>query len=141
MPGRMSDMDTHAILNNRFGAVATSPAATYYLGLSTTAPASDGTGVTEPVSGATANGYARLAVANNTTNFPNAANRQKSNGAAFTMGTATADWGVITHFVLFDNLTGGALRAYGPLDAPVTIVTGDTPTFPIGSIVITSPNT
>lgn len=138
MAGRFSTTDVHMLLNNRLGNVAVTAVATHYLGLSTTAPAVDGTGVTEPVG----NGYARVAIANNTTNWPNAANRQKSNGAAFTFPTATpAGWGTITHFVLFDALTGGAVRAYGPLDTPTVVAAGETRSFPPGSIVVTAPST
>lgn len=141
MAGRLSDQDSHIVLNNRFGAVTATTTATHWLGLSTTTPTSDGAGVTEPVG----NGYARVQVPNNTTNWPNAAGRQKSNGAAFTFPTATpAGWGTITHFVLFDSQTGTAatnVRAYGPLNAATVVAAGETRSFPIGSIVITAPGT
>lgn len=138
MAGRLSTTDVHVMLNNRFGAAAATATATHYLGLSTTTPAVDGTGVTEPVG----NGYARVAITNNTTNWPAASGRSKSNGAAFTFPTATgAGWGTITHFVLFDASTGGAVRAYGPLATPTTVAAGETRTFPAGSITISSPST
>lgn len=138
MAGRMTNTDTHLVLNNRFGSATATLVATYYLGLSTTTPAVDGTGATEP----SGNGYARVAITNNTTNWPAAANRVKSNGVVFTFPTATpAGWGDATHFLLYDALTGGNLRAYGPLTgSPVTIAAGETRAFPVGSIVITAPS-
>lgn len=136
MAGRFSTTDVHQMLNNRLGNVAVTAVATHYLALSTTTPAVDGTGVTEPVG----NGYARVPITNNTTNWPNAAARVKSNGVAFTFPTATGGWGVITHFVLYDAATGGSVRAYGPLDTPTDILSGETRSFPPGSIVVTAPS-
>lgn len=139
MAGRLTNTDTNLILNNRFGAVSIGTVtANYHLGLSSTTPAADGTGATEPVG----NGYARILVANTATNWPNTTNRIKSNGAAFTFSTASGTgWGLITYFLLYDAATGGVLRAYGPLDTAVTIAAGETRAFPIGSIVITAPST
>lgn len=136
MAGRLTTTEAHIILNNRFGLVAVTTVATYHVGLSKTAPAVDGTGVTEPVGG----GYARVPFTNNTANWPAAANRTKSNGAAVVFATATADWGTITHFVLYDAASGGTLRAYGPLDTPQAVVTGETRSFPIGSLIISMPS-
>lgn len=142
MAGRFTDADARLLLNNRLGAATATTTATHYLGLSTTTPAADGTGVTEPVG----NGYARVAITNNTTNWPTVTSgRSKSNGVAFTFPTATpAGWGDVTHFVLFDHLTNSAaanVRAYGPITgAPVTIAAGETRSFPVGSIVVTAPS-
>jgi hypothetical protein len=54
------------ILDHLFGATTYTAPATLYFGLSTTTIYPDGSGITEPV----ANAYTRVAVANNTTNFP-----------------------------------------------------------------------
>ena len=143
MAGRLSDQDTQAVLNNRFGGVTATATGTHYIGLSTTTPASDGSGVTEP----SGNGYARIAVTNNTTNWPSISGttRVKTNGTAFTFPTATpSGWGAITHFVVFDHLTNATaanVRAYGPITGgPVTVAAGETRAFPVGSLTITAPN-
>lgn len=87
----------------------------YYIGLSTSTPNADGTNVSEPPS--TYN-YARVAldclsepedgVVTNTLNidFP------ESEGGS---------WGTVTHFVIYDSLTGGNLLMYGELTTPRVI--------------------
>lgn len=60
-----------------------------------------------------------------------------SNTALVIFTTATANWGVITHFAIRDALTGGNLIYYGALATPRTILTGDTMTVPIGNIEVT----
>jgi hypothetical protein len=133
--GRLSDDDANNMLDVRFGGVASSAPATYYVGLSTTAPTNTGTNVTEPSGGA----YARVAVTNDTTNFPAASGRAKSNGTVVTYPTATADWGTLTHFVLYDAATGGSMRAWGALATPQAVASGATADFPVGSLTITAP--
>lgn len=139
MTGRLTNTDAVAILNNRFGATSMPTAtSTHYIGLSTTQPLSDGTGVTEPVG----NGYARQAIANNTTNWPTIAapTRTKVNGTSIVFPTATGTgWGTVGWFVLYDAVTGGVCRAYGDLAAPVTIAAGETRAFPAGSLSIVMP--
>lgn len=142
MAGRLTNTDTMAILNNRFGGSAMPAAPTYYyIGLSTTAPNPDGTGVTEVViGGATPNGYARVALQNIAANWT-AGSRSKSNAVPVTFPTASIGWGVITHFLMWDASTGGALRAYGLLDAPVDILAGETRSFPVGAMIVAAPGT
>ena len=124
--GRLSDADANNMLDSRFGSVAVAIPATYYVGLSTTLPTNTGTNVTEPSGGL----YARVAVTNNATNFPAAAARSKSNGTVITFPTASASWGTVTHFVLYDASTGGVFRAWGALAAAQAIASGGTPTSP-----------
>lgn len=89
MPGRITTPAVQAMLNHRFGqAYMYAAPYTYFVGLSTTQPNPDGTGFTEPVG----NGYARVAYANNVTNFPNMVGREKKNGAAITFPTATGTY-------------------------------------------------
>lgn len=133
--GRLSDSDANNVLDNRFGAVTSTPPATYYVGLSTTTPTNTGGSVTEPSSGS----YARVAVTNNTTNWPSASGRSKSNGTAITFPSATGSWGTITHFVIYDASTAGTFRAWGALTTPRAVVSGDTPAFAVGALTIDAP--
>lgn len=131
-----SDYLESNLLDHVFGASAFAAPGTLYVGLSTTAPNDDGTGVTEPGAGA----YARVAVTNNLTNWPAATPGDpstKSNGTKFTFPTATASWGVITHFVIYDAGAGGNLIASGALTASKTIDSGDQPFFDPGELDIT----
>lgn len=127
------------IADSQFGAGATtySPA-TWYLALSTTTPANDGSGFTEPVGGS----YARVAITNNTTNFPNATQvngvTTKTNGVKFTFPNPTGSWGNVTHFGFFTTSTGGTVQYHNPLDTSISPKAGNTPVeFDIGELVMT----
>ena len=69
MANNFNEYLRNTILNEVFGGVAFTAPGTLYLGLSTTPIADDGTGATEPTVG----GYARLAIANDKTNWSTAA--------------------------------------------------------------------
>lgn len=115
-----------------FGALASAP--NIHIGLSTTAPAEDGTNVTEPVG----NAYARVAVG--AANWASATNADPSvldNSAAINFPTPTGSWGTVTHFVIYDALTAGNVVASGALTASRSIQTDDTVSFPIGDLDIT----
>jgi hypothetical protein len=115
-----------------FGATAipTAPT-TLYIAAFTVMPADDGTGGTEVTIGQ--GGYARIAVTNNTTNFPvpTAANPTTTSLAvSFSFPTATADWSSganIVGFGLYTAASGGtfvgsayALTAIGIADVSTT---------------------
>lgn len=119
-----------AVLDYLFGAGANDLApATYYLALFTAAP-TDAGGGTE-VSGGS---YVRKAVTNNATNFPAAALvgdlATKLLDVEQLFVTATANWGTITHFAVFDASSGGNMRGWGALAASKVINTGDAFRFP-----------
>ncbi len=90
-------------------------APTLYLGAYTVMPADDGTGGTEVTIGQ--GGYARVAITNNTTNFPapTPLNPTVSKLAIqFSFPAATADWSSaanITSFGFYDAPTGGVFIA------------------------------
>ncbi len=131
-----TDIEERTILDNRFGS---GTPATWYVGLTTTAPNDDGTNVTEPVGGS----YARVAVTNNTTNFPAASTSggitRKSNGTAVTFANPTGNWGKIVGYVIADALSGGNIRYVDRLKdgAEITVNSGATPVqFPAGSLIL-----
>lgn len=137
MAGRLSDADANNALDVRFGGVASTAPASYFVGLSSTQPTNTGGNVTEPVVA----GYGRVAVANNATNWPAASGRTKSNGTAVSFPVPTVDWGTLGYFVLYDAVTGGTMRAWGQLAAPVAITIGATASFAPGQLVINAPGT
>lgn len=137
MAGRLSDKDIEAIMNYRFGLTLVAPPSTHWLGLSTTQPTSSGGNITEVTGGS----YSRVQAPNNYTTWPATVGRaNKSNAIPFTFPTATASWGTPTWFILFDAVTAGLMRAYGPITNPVQVLSGATPSFPIGSLVISAPS-
>ena len=101
----------------------TSPAlpSTYYIGLSTTTPTSDGTGVSEPSDPA----YTRVAL----TSLTAPVGGVIRNDQVISFPDSTEDWGTITHFVLYDARTGGNLLIYNTVDKPRLIQADSQITF------------
>lgn len=118
-----------AILGSNRGASIPS---TVYVALFTTAP--DDTGAGTEVSGG---GYARVAVTNNTTNWPAASGGSKSNGADIQFPAVTSSWGTITHWAIYDAATVGNMLLYGSLSLGITPAVTDTPFFAVGSLTVT----
>lgn len=120
------------ILDHMLGGPDYARPATVYVALFTSAP--DDTGGGTEVAGGS---YARVAVTNNATNWPAAAGGVKSNGVAITFAQATAPWGTVGWFAVFDSLTGGNMLLWGALTSTRTVATGDTPSFAIGQLTVT----
>jgi len=60
------------------------------------------------------------------------------NAAALTFPAPSANWGVVTHFGIFDATSAGNLLLHGALTTPKTINNGDpAPAFAIGALDIT----
>lgn len=92
----------NCMMGNVFG-VKTDPSlpAEYYIGLSSTAPTADGTGVTEPTGG----NYSRVKL----TYLGEPVNGVITNSSLIEFPESTEDWGTMTHYVLFDAVSGGNL--------------------------------
>jgi hypothetical protein len=124
-------LDSLAGKSSAFGALASAP--TLHVGLSTTAPAMAGTGVTEPAGGS----YARVATAASDWSTATLADPSVlANGAIITFPQATGSWGTITHFAIYDAATAGNVVAYGTLTASRAIVSTDTARFAFGELAI-----
>ncbi len=104
----------------------TAPATTYFA-LMTVACTASGGG-TEATGGT----YARVAVTNNTTNWPASSGQTQSNGVAIDFGTATSGLGTIVQIAEYDAITSGNLLTFAALTTPVTIVNGQPFQIPIG---------
>lgn len=127
----MSDLSNYAenaIVNHVFRNTAlTSPTTVYVALFTAVSDAEAGTG-TEVTGGS----YARTAV---TFGAP-------SNGVSInslvTFPTATASWGTVTHFGVFDDLTAGnALTIIKALTASKAVGDGDTATFAATALSLT----
>lgn len=135
MAGSFSDFTEAKVLDHLFGATSYTPPVTLYMALFTVAP-SDSGGGTEVTGGS----YARVAVTNNTTNFPNATGTSptaKANGTVITFPTASGSWGTCVAFGIFDASTSGNLIAWADLTANKTVGSGDTASFAVSSLAIT----
>jgi hypothetical protein len=127
-----SDLLEQKLLDHIFTDPAYTPPATLYVGLYTAAP-TDAGGGTEVTGGS----YARVATAAaDWSAASGTAPAQKTNTATLTFPTATASWGVVTHFGIFDASTAGNLLIWDALSASKTIDIGDTPSFAASALVM-----
>ena len=101
-----------------------------YIALFTTSP-TDSTAGTE----AAYTGYARIAVARNSSNWTVAGNNA-SNTNAITFPEATAGSETENGFGILTAITGGDLLFYGDLDSPLAVSVGITPNIPAGDLDI-----
>lgn len=131
--GSFTDYLENRTLDHFFGGVASTPPATLYVGLSTSTITDAGGNITEP----SGNGYARVAVTNNATNFPAASGGAKSNGTAITFPQASGSWGTVIDFFIADASSGGNILGYGTLTVSKAVTSGDTLSFAIGELDIT----
>lgn len=127
---------SNKILDRNFGGTSFTVPTTYYIGLSTTAPAFDGTGITEPSGGA----YARVAMVNNKTNWSNATLGILENLTSVEFAESTASWGTITHVFISDALTSGNMWYYEALDTSRTVADSTTVLFAASGISIQMDN-
>lgn len=104
-----------------------------YLGLSSTAPQVDGTGVSEPLASA---GYQRVEL----TNLGEPVNGVVSNDGEIQFDESSASWGTITHFVLFDSPTDGNLLMFNQLSQSRSVETATIVMVKTGSLKLALAN-
>lgn len=127
--GSFADYWENEILDHIFGKDNYTPP-TIYVGLSTTDPGDDASGLAEPSGSA----YAR--VQTSTSDWNTASGGSLDNANDITFPQATGYWGTITHFALFDAATGGNMLAHGALGQSKSIYSGDTARFEVGDLDI-----
>ena len=128
----------NAVLNLLLGGTNINVPTSYYVGLSTTALTSNGTGATEPVG----NGYARVSMANNKSNFSSATVATLTNLSQIAFPEATpAGWGTISYVFLADASTGGVVWYYEALTTTRLIQANATFIFVAGSLTFKMINT
>lgn len=101
-----------------------------------TAPPSDAGGGTE-VSGGN---YSRPSLNPSDANWTAASSTDgvTTNAVPITFPVPSSAWGTVTHFGIFDALTGGNLLLHAALDFPRIINAGDVaPQFATGALVVT----
>lgn len=139
----MTDFLENELIDHLFRGGAYTAPGTLHFGLFTAAP-SDAGGGTEVTGGA----YARVAVTPNSTNFRNTQNSgtgastgttgATGNLTAITFPAPTANWGVVTHFAVFDAATAGNMLIHGALTTSKTVNNGDAaPSFGVGDFTFT----
>lgn len=128
--GRLSTTYANKVLDALLGSAHSSDMpATVYVGLKA--------GGVEPSGGS----YARVAVTNNDTNWPDASGRQKANGTAITFPAPTGSWGTVDTAFLSTASSGGTEIIPIDLATPRTVdATSTAPTFDVGTLVLTAPS-
>ena len=114
------------ILNAVFNSDSSALPTSYMIGLSTTTPAADGSNISEPDS---ASGYTRLAI-----NFSDADSSKVMNSSTLEFPVFTADAGVATHYVIFDQ--DGQPYWFDLLERSRTLEAESVLAFPASSVVI-----
>lgn len=138
--GALSDYLENKLTDHVFRGTPYTAPSTIYVELYTSA-CSDSTRGTE-VSGGS---YARASLAANTTNWAGTQSAGStaassgtggttSNNVAVSFATPSAGWGTVTHIGLSDASTAGNLLVCTALTTAKTINSGDTVSFPIGSL-------
>jgi hypothetical protein len=138
-----SDYLENKVVDHLFRTASFAKPTALYVALFTASPADAGGGT--EVSGGS---YARVNLAPLDTNWKATqggtsgasagAGGLTTNAVAITYPAPTANWGNITHFGLFDALTGGNLLVWGALVTPRNVASGDpAPSFPIDALQIT----
>ncbi|MBX3288445.1 MAG: hypothetical protein KF855_03775 [Acidobacteria bacterium] len=110
-----SDYLEAAILDHTFGRATFTPPATVYVALFTTATQDNGAGT--EVSGGS---YARQAVTNDS-DYWNRTDNVVSNDSQIAFPQASANWGTVTHFALFDAVTSGNMLYHAAVTSPETV--------------------
>lgn len=139
----MSDFLENKLIDQIFRGQSAPTTTTLYVGLFTAAPSDTGGGT--EVSGGS---YARASVASSLANWAGTQSAgstvassgtggSTSNNGSITFATPGATWGTVTHFGIFDAASGGNLLFHGALTTSKTINSGDTVTFPAGSLSVT----
>jgi hypothetical protein len=124
----MSDYLENKVLDHVLGTTSYTMPATVYVGLSTGSFADDNSG-TE----LTGNGYARQSIA-----FDAAASGTTDNTSNVDFPAATGSWGTVSHYGLFDALSGGNLLIHGAFTTSKTVAIGDILRIAAGELDITA---
>lgn len=129
MAGSKTNAYSDTVLNVLRGVNVTAPG-TIYIALFTSAPGESGSG-TEVTGGS----YARKSI---TFGLPTAgAPRQVASSAQVDFAVATATWGTIVGWALFDALTVGTMMYYGDVGTTKLIETNDMYRFLTGAVIVT----
>lgn len=105
----------------------------YYIGLSSTAPNISGGNITEPLSNS---GYKRVKLEN----LSEPADGVITNEQAISFDESTANWGTMSHFVIYDALEAGNLLMYDTLSTPRNVEAATIVTIKANSLTLTLSN-
>lgn len=123
------------VSGNLYGSQTNPPIpSTYYIGLSSTEPELDGSGVTEPSAN---DNYSRVPIAS----FGAPDNGVITNTADISFNESIAAWGTMTHYVIYDSIIGGNLLIYNNLAEPRSVESSTILTLKAGNLKLNLSNT
>lgn len=136
MANSASDYLEGKIIDHLFRTASFTKPTVLAVALFTAAPTDAGGGTEVSTSGT---GYARQTLNPSDSNWaaPVSGNGVTSNSSAINFGTATASWGTVTHFGIYDATSGGNLLFWDALSASKTIGSSDSFQIPSGQLTIT----
>jgi len=108
MAGSLSDALEIKLLDHVLKTTPYTVPTNIYVALSTADPLDTGAGIAEP-----SDGYARVVM----DSWDAAASRATENTNQITFAQSTGDWGTITHWAIYDAITGGNFLAHGDFSA------------------------
>ena len=132
-----SDYLEDALVDHIFANTDYSRPATIYVSLHTESAEDDGTGA--EVSGGD---YARLGIDTGAStewtveDEPSGGGRQAKNTSELTFTEASADWGTVSHFGLWDAASAGNLLFHGALPSSVEVASGSTAKIAAGALKV-----
>ncbi len=127
--GGLSNYLANDLLDHIFKNTAYTVATNLYIGLSTANPTDDASGNVEH----SGDNYARV----NHNVYDAASSGATENTGVVTFPQASASWGTLTHFAMWDASTNGNMLFYGALDDSRAVGTNDTPSFADGALNVT----
>jgi hypothetical protein len=130
MAGSLSAYLERKLLDHFFKVASFGVPANLYVGLSTADPLDDASGNAEPGAGA----YARVLCNTWDSAATSTGAARTANAAEIAFPEATASWGTVTHWTIWDASSGGNMLWHGTLDTSRAVGTGDVPTFGIGDL-------
>lgn len=132
------DAKERLILDHLFENTALNlPATNWFIGLFTTMPNEAGATGVEVITSGTA--YARVAIARTGAGFDAASGTAPAfvdNTAAINYAQATASWGTVLGWGLFETVSGADLWFFASLSTSKLVQTGDTASFAAGALKV-----
>jgi hypothetical protein len=111
----LSDYLERTLLNAVFKNVPFTQPEALYIALFKNNPTDAGTGIEE-----TGGGYSRQAI-----EFTDPVDGLVENNATVNFPVATSDWGIVTHYGIYDAVTGGNLLIHGAFSIAKNVYSGD----------------
>lgn len=121
---------TDSTANSVLDAIFTGLPSTIYISLLLERPNPDGSNILEPD---LATGYSRVAISNNSTNFPTATSRLKSNGVEIPFGAISGALRTAKYVGIHNSATGGDLLVISQIEE-IQIGAGSEPKFSVGNL-------